>query len=46
MEDMLGLSLGPSDKFECQGQRPKVKVTGDKNGFFGPWRGLHAVYVT
>jgi len=27
-----------SDEFECQGQRSKVKVTRDKNGFFRPFQ--------
>jgi len=36
--------FGPlSDKFE--GQRSKVKVPEMKNGIFGPFGGLRAVYV-
>ena len=31
------------DEFEGQSQRSKVKVTGDKNAFFGPFGGLRAV---
>jgi len=36
-----------SDEFECQGQRPKVKVTRQeqKTAFFGPFSDLRAVYV-
>ena len=34
-EDVFGSSLG---EFEVQGQRSKVKVTGDKNGIFRPFR--------
>jgi len=41
-------SLDPrSDEFEGRGQRSKVKGQGhrDKNGIFGPFRGLCPVYV-
>ena len=33
------------DEFEDQGQRSEVKVARDKNGIFGPFGGLRAVYV-
>ena len=39
---MFGHSL---DEFKGQGQRLKVKVTTNKTAFFGPFRGLRAVYV-
>jgi len=36
-EDVFSPSLG--DKFECQGQMSKVKVTTDKNRIFGRYLG-------
>jgi len=41
-EDVLVPRL---DKFEGQCERSKVKVTRDKNGIFGPFVGLRAIYV-
>jgi len=38
--------FGPRrDEFEGQGQQSKIKVNRDKNGIFGPFGGLRAVYV-
>jgi len=38
--------FGPGlDEFECKGQKSEVKVTRDKNGVFGTFGGLRAVYV-
>jgi len=34
-----------TDEFKGYSQRSKVNVTKDKNGIFGPFGGLRAVYV-